>query len=199
MDPPHDPNQDRGPSSPGIDAFTRNYVQKFARRVIGKFGFRSQDREDIQQQLYLKLVKRLPKRCENEPKWKAFLALAVRRQIANMVRDRQAEKRDYRRTCALPGPRQVDGPDPAPIRACDTPSRKGSAERSELDQLTLRIDVTECIASLPDPRHREFCERLQEDSIAQVAKDMEVPRTTLNSWLSKLRCRFEARGLEKYL
>jgi transposase-like protein len=63
----------------------------------------------------------------------------------------------------------------------------------------LMLDVSECLADITDKTQREFYERLKHDSISQVARDMDIPRTTLNAWLGKLRSRFVERGLKDYL
>jgi RNA polymerase sigma-70 factor (ECF subfamily) len=197
MDRPTHPG--RAQKACSVDSFTRGFVRKAARRLIGKFGFKPQDREDIEHSLYLKLLAQLQRTKEPDHRWRAFVAIIASHQIANMIRDRRAEKRDYRRTCSIQTQLASSKSDSADIRDGDVPSRKALPESSELEQINLRIDVAECIASIPNPRHREFCARLQSDSISQVAKDMNLPRTTLNSWLQKVRAPFESRGLQKYL
>jgi hypothetical protein len=63
----------------------------------------------------------------------------------------------------------------------------------------LSLDVAACVARLHDPRLREFCERLQHDSITRISRDMNIPRTTLNWWRRILMQRFEEQGLKNYL
>ncbi len=186
-----------------IDPFTKGYVRKKSRQLAGQFGFRRHDRDDIEQQLYIKLVKHLNGAEANDPCWKAFVAVTVNRRIASMIRDNQAEKRDHRRTCSI---HVVIGTDDGrPIELAETiseheiPVRRVRAKRSERDVVDLKIDLADCVADVPDRKHREFCERLKLDSISQVARDMNVPRTTLNAWIQKLRQRFEEQGLKEYL
>lgn len=187
---------------PELDSFTRGFVRKCARQLAGRFGFRPQDREEIEQRLYLKLVRRLPAADPDDPKWKAFVAITVRRHIVSMIRDQEAEKRDHRRVCSLHVNVSVDE---RPAELADTigedaiPSRRVRARRSPQELAELLLDVTECLADLNDAQQREFCERLKHASIAQAARDMGIPRTTLNAWLVKLRRRFEERGLRDYV
>ncbi len=185
-----------------IDSFTQGFVRKQARKLAGKFGFRPDDNDVIEQQLYLKLLKHLPQANPDCAKWKAFVATTVRRHIASMIRDSLAEKRDYRCTSSL-HVSVGDEDDPAELAdticQCHVPSRRGQVQRAPQEQVELRLDIAECLEHLEDDRLREFCQLLQSRSVAQAARDLDVPRTTLNDWLRKLRSRFEERGLRQYL
>lgn len=182
-----------------LDSFTRGYVRKRARGLIGSGGFRHGDREEIEQTLLLKLAAHLDRADPDDPKWKAFVAKTVRRHIATMIRDREAAKRDHRRVRSIHAVIGADDEGPIELTAVlldhETPGRRGRERRSPQAVAELRLDVAACVASLPDERFREFCERLKHDSIAQVARDMGVPRTTLNTWLEKIRRRFIDCGL----
>nr|BDD45924.1 hypothetical protein 4 [Pseudomonadaceae bacterium] len=190
-------------SADTVDEFTEGYVRKRARQLAGKFGFKRHDRDDIEQQLYLKLAKHLHAADPNDPKWKAFVAITVDRRIASLIRDNKAEKRDHRRACSIHVVVGTD--DDGPVELAETiseheiPARRVRAKRGERDLADLQIDMADCIADLPEEKHRELCERLKHDSISQVARDMEIPRTTLNAWIRKLRQRFEEQGLKEYL
>lgn len=186
-----------------IDSFTEGYVKKSVRQLIGKFGITVSHAEDIEQTLFLKLAKHLPCDDPDDPRWKAFVATTVKRCIANIVRDTRAEKRDHRRVRSIHVVIGVD--EEGPVELADTigdhevPARRLRSRRNDQELSSLRLDLAERIAELPDERHREFMQRLQHDSISQIARDMGVPPTTLNSWLRKLRQRFEDTGLRIYL
>ena len=62
----------------------------------------------------------------------------------------------------------------------------------------LVLDTAEVIAGLT-PELRELAERLKADSVSQVARDLGVPRTTLNGRIQELRRRFERARLRDYL
>jgi RNA polymerase sigma-70 factor, ECF subfamily len=186
----------------GLDSFTQGFVRKSAWQLTGKFGFKQQDRDEIEQRLYLKLARHLHAADPNDPKWKAFVAITVRRHLASMIRDNKAEKRDHRRVCSIHEHRSTDE---GLVELAETisereiPSHLGRAKRSPQELVELLLDVTECVAELSDEKQREICERLKHDSISQVARDMGIPRTTGNAWLGKLRTPFEERGLKDYL
>ena len=186
-----------------IDSFTKGYVRKRARELAGKYGFRWNDRDEIEQRLYLKLAKRLHTADPDDPKWKAFVAMTVSHCIASMIRDNEAEKRDHRRVCSIHV--VIGEDDDGPIEIADTigeqesKSHRGCSPRSQQELSELAMDMAACIAGVGDDRHQELCERLKHDSISQVSRDMDIPRTTLNAWLRKLMHRFEEQGLKDYL
>jgi RNA polymerase sigma-70 factor, ECF subfamily len=186
-----------------IDSFTEGYVKKCVRQLIGKFGITVSDAEDIEQKLFLKLAKYLPCDDPDDPQWKAFVAKTVKRCIANIVRDTRAGKRDHRRVRSIHVVIGVD--DEGPVELADTieehevPARRQQRRRTDQELASLQMDLDELTAELLDERHREFMQRLKHDSILQVARDMDVPPTTLSSWLRKLRQKFEDTGLRDYL
>jgi RNA polymerase sigma-70 factor (ECF subfamily) len=46
---------------------------------------------------------------------------------------------------------------------------------------------------------QELCEKLQSSNMAEIAREMGVPRSTLYGKLTKLRDAFREAGLEEYL
>ncbi len=193
----------RSPAPTRLDPFTRNYVRKAARGLAGKHGFGEEDHEEIQQHLYEKLAPHLGRADSDSPRWRAFVARIVRRHLASLVRNNLAAKRDHRRLRSLDTVVSADACGPVTRgetlskRECD--ARRGRVHRSAEEQAAMAIDVSECLAEIDDPRMREVCRRLMHDSLSQVARDMGIPRTTLRTWLDKLRTRFEERGLKGYL
>lgn len=186
----------------GIDPFTEGFVRKSARQLAGKFGFKRQDRDEIEQRLYVKLAKHLHSADSDEPTWKAFVAKTVRRHIATMIRDNQAEKRDHRRASSIHV--VVNRKGEAPVELADTIGNhqnrpRCGGTRSSQNLADLKLDLDASLNEMPPGKLREFCERLKYASISQVARDMGIPRTTLNAWLRKLRCRFEDSGLRDYV
>ena len=186
-----------------IDSFTEGYIKKSVRQLIGKFGINASHAEDIEQTLFLKLAKHLPCDDPDDPQWKAFVATTVKRCISNIVRDTRAEKRDHRRVRSIHVVIGID--DEGPVELADTigdhevPARRLRSRRNDQELASLRMDLDELTAEMPDARHREFVQRLKHDSILQVARDMDIPPTTLSSWLRKLRQKFEDTGLRDYL
>src|SRR5690606_24330988 len=93
--------------------------------------------------------------------------------IENLLRNRRAQKRDFRRVSSI---HIVIGEDEeGPVELANTisdeqhASRLGQRPRSPQELAELVMDVAACISELPDERHREACELLKTESITQVA------------------------------
>jgi len=186
----------------GVDAFTLGYVRKRARQLVGKHGFRETDREEIEQRLLLKLAGRLHTARPDDPKWKAYLATAASHGIASMIRDKQAEKRDHRKSSSIHA--VVGADEDGPIELSDTigpreaNARLGIAPRSDAALAELGMDVADVMAGLPEDL-RDLCLRLKHGSVSQVAREMGVPRTTLAAAVARLRELFEKAGMHRHL
>lgn len=198
-----DPQRSGPVNDKPIDSFTRGYVKKCARRLIGHHGFYDSDRDEIEQALYLKLAGHLDQANPDDPKWKAFVAKTVSRHIASLIRDRKSPKRDHRRVCSIHVIFTADEEGPVELadtlQEHETPSRRSQECRTEQEATGLRVDVAACIDRLSDQRYRELCRHLMHGTVTEAAGEMNVPRTTLNEWLPKIRQRFEELGLAGYL
>lgn len=186
-----------------LDSFTQGYVQKCARQLMGRHGFTDSDRAELEQTLFLKLAGKFDQANPDDPHWKAFVAKTVSRHIASVIRDRKAPKRDHRRTISIHV--QVTNDEEGPMELAnvlqdnDTPSRRSQELRCEQELAELREDVADCIQRLSDPRFRELCRHLMRGTVAEAARNMDVPRSTIDAWLPKIRKRFEEMGLSEYL
>ena len=60
--------------------------------------------------------------------------------------------------------------------------------------MDVALDTAAVLATLPRPA-RELCERLKKDTVAEVARQMGVPRSTLRDDIARLRDHFRAMGL----
>ncbi|MEZ6141582.1 MAG: helix-turn-helix domain-containing protein [Zavarzinella sp.] len=62
----------------------------------------------------------------------------------------------------------------------------------------MKLDLQELFADLPEDL-RVFANYLQRYSLSEIARMLQVPRTTLQRRVSQLRKRFENAGLKIYL
>ena len=93
------------PSSEGdepiIDQFTARLIRRKAHQLVGRAGFTRSDREDIEQELRLKILKHFSSYDPQQGHRHAFVTAVVERHAANLLRNKQAEKRDHRRVRSL--------------------------------------------------------------------------------------------------
>jgi len=90
--------------------------------------------------------------------------------------------------CSLDQRQTKEGKSPEPI----DPRPSGQ------DAFDLASDLTEALAKLPDDLSA-LAERLKTQSLSQAARDLGVPRSTLQRQVQRLRQCFEDAGLRIYL
>jgi RNA polymerase sigma-70 factor, ECF subfamily len=179
-------------------------VHHKARQLVGKAGYTKDDVDDIKQDLIVDLLERLPRFDPAKATYNTFVACVVERKISNMLRDRQAERRDRRREdCSLND--EIDDGDEVPVQRLATMSqdkhdiRTGKYPRSAEEREHLRLDIETVLASLP-PHLRRAAELLQSLPTAQVAREMGVAHATFyHKYLKRLRAVFAAKGMGDYL
>ena len=171
--------------------------------LIGRYGLTPDDREDLEQEMALDLLLRLPKFDPERACLNTFIARVVERRVSTIIRHRTAAKRDCRsHVCSLDEP--IPGVEGCSTRHdmisqgdCDL--RVGRYGRSEVERLDLRIDVSLVLAGLP-PELRALAERLCTHSVTEIARELGVPRSTLyETGIARLRKAFEDKGLDEYL
>ena len=185
-----------------FDPFTEGLIRKKARQLVNRNGFTDSDREDIEQELTLKLLKKSGAFDSSQAHWNVFVTMIIERGTASLVRDKQAQKRDHRRVCSLnvviakKDKKMIELGDI--IGSHEQDARLGRKQRSDFDQAQLLQDMNEVLSNLP-PELRELAEVMKTDSIAEISRDTGVPRTSLNYRVRQLRQRFEEAGLAEYL
>ncbi|GAB6184576.1 sigma factor [Thermopirellula anaerolimosa] len=195
------------PAQPGtepvLDSFAEWLIRRKARQLARLPGFTRSDREDIEQELRLKLLKHLASYDPQQGRRQAFVTALVERQAANLLRAKWAEKRDHRSVRSL-SMVVAEDEEEGPVELAETISQRhldarlGRATREEHELAELVMDVRDVIAGLP-PELGELAQRLKTDSLSQIARDLGVPRTTLADRVRKLRRCFEQAGLRDYL
>lgn len=185
-----------------FDDLAMKLIKERVKQMIGRNGFTPSDREDLEQEFALHLLKRLRELKEPPQDRQGFLRRVISRYAISLIRRGEAQKRDHRRVSSLSA-RVVDCDGQRVEMARTIPedhvrSRLGVAPSSRLDDLELAHDVAAVLAKLP-PDLRDLCERLKDYSVAEVARQLGVPRRTLRDTISRLRRHFEEAGLRDYL
>ena len=173
-----------------------------AKRLVGHYGLRHCDRDDIEQELAMFLWPRLGKFDPEKGQLKPFIDHVIKKGIATLVKHRLAQMRDYHREeCSLNAPvRDVDGDEAqrgARMDENDGARRLGRTARHFTDQSDLALDLEEAISRLPIDLGR-LCEHLRIDLPAEVSRKTDTPAGTLYDRRKEVQQLFEDRGLKEY-
>ncbi|MGD0274601.1 MAG: sigma-70 family RNA polymerase sigma factor, partial [Syntrophales bacterium] len=174
-----------------------------ARQLVGKAGFRGYNRRDLEQELIIDLLQRLPKYNSEYAKRKTFIDRVVKHKIANLIEAQKAEVRDYRR-CTFSLNDQIEGEDGEEIEKIEVfdqeayLGRTGRLSLSSAEVRNLSIELNKVLKSLP-PELRILCKRLETDTITEISRGIGIPRATLYGLIKKLRAILKEAGLREYL
>ena len=186
----------------GIDTYAAKLIRIKARQLVGKAGFTETDRYDLEQELMIDLLQRMRRFNPAKAKKTTFMTRIVERHVATILEARHAQCRDWR-LCrdSLNAPRENDkGETHELIERLDSKGELGASEREsgEREVSTLRMDIARVLSTLPADL-RDLCDRLRESNMAEIARDLGIPRTTLYDKLTTIRQAFREAGLEDYI
>ena len=190
-------------SGAGIDPYAAGLIRFKARQLVGQAGFTASDREDIEQELTLDLLRRLPKYNPKRAQLNTFIARVVEHQLASLIEAQKAGIRDYRR-CRCSLNECFEDADGRSVERVDTFDqedyllRTGGQSRPSEELSALAIDVTAVLEGLPREL-RNLCWRLQAETVTEISRDTGVPRGTIYESIKKLREIFKDAGLRNYL
>jgi RNA polymerase sigma factor (sigma-70 family) len=156
--------------------------------LVSRAGFTSQDREDLEQELILRLLQSLHLFDPGQAHRNVFVTTVIERAVAMILRERLAKKRDSGVVRSFDQGQTKAGTSPEPV----------DPRPSDQEAFDLASDLAEVLARLPDDL-RALAERLKSQSVSQAARDLGVPRTTLQRRVERLRKTFEDAGLRIYL
>jgi len=186
----------------GADDYAVRLIESKARSLIGHYGFTDDDREDLEEDLMLDYLQRIPKFDPTRAKRSTFIARIVRNKIASIIEARKAQKRSYRTPVySLFGwvRDKTNGYIPR-IETVDADHyllRRGRRRRRE-EVLDLRIDLSRA-TDLLTPELRDLCQRLEHQTPTEISRSTGVPRGTITDRMRKVRTVFEQRGMRDYL
>lgn len=187
---------------PSDDCFIRGIIRRKVKQLIGRAGFTQQDREPLEQELFARVLQSLPRFNPEVAHRNRFITAVVERYVANILRNKKADKRDHRRITSLNV--MIEIADNGPTELAQTigdrelDARLGRQRRSEQELRELALDLAVLIATLPEA-WRTLLELRKSRTMPEIAKEMGVPRTTLNDWMRRIRQRFEKSDMQDYL
>jgi len=187
---------------PSEDRFIRGIIKKKVGQLIGQAGFTPQDRESLEQELFRRVLQSLSQFNPDVGHRNKYVTAVVERYVANVLRDKKAGKRDYRRITSLNVTIELAEEGPTELLQTigdrELDARLCRRRRSETEQSDLAMDMAAIIQTLP-PLWQKLLELRTSMTIVEIAREMKIPRTTLNEWMKRIRVRFEEAGLRDYL
>jgi RNA polymerase sigma-70 factor, ECF subfamily len=156
-----------------IDPNTAAFIRRKASQLIRQNRLANCDQDDLEQDLTLELLKRLPAFDPSKGKREPFVYVLLKNAAADLQRRLMCARK-----CKQLGEQAIDDP----------------AERLA----ELARDVESVLARLPDDL-KAIAELLKNRSVSDAARELGIPRTTLNDRVRALRERFEKAGLRDYL
>lgn len=187
---------------PSKDSFTTALINRKVNMLIDRLGFRYHEREDLKQELLARVIKSLESYDASIGTLNPFITAVVDRQVSNILRARNADKRSSGAMVSLNV--NIKSEDAGPTELLQTISnrevdrRLGRERTLSEEQLNdLKSDMGNVIARLPK-RLQVFLELKKTLSLNEIVNELGVPRSTLGDWMEEIRDHFEEAGLEKY-
>ena len=153
-----------------------DYAGWLARRtaadLVKSRDFNLSDRDDIEQDLIVRLLESWPQFDPAKGSATTFISTVVRNTVSNLIRRRQLELRTFVDSDALP--------------VVEEPSHEHDVD--------LACDVATVLARLP-PEDRDLAERLIDSSVRQIAAEDDATVASVRKRVERLRNVFEAAGL----
>jgi len=179
---------------PKLLEYANEIIRHKARQLSHKLGFGSSNREDIEHELLIAILERWSAFDSKRASARTFVARIIENKAASLVRACQAVKRGVGQCTSLTGDTTNGASD---FDEEQDRARRGIHSRSEVEAVSLRLDVAGVVASLPDDLRR-LCERLLRESVSEAARSTGKHRTTLYRAISEVRKRFTDAGLHEY-
>ena len=174
----------------GIDEYAANFIRYKARQMVRRPEFSKSDLEDLEQEMVLDLLKRLPKYDPERAARNTFAARVIDHKVATIIQYRRRAKRACRNIRSLNVlVKDPDGKYVESVHMVDEQARLrrvGIVKRPEGELLDIRLDVKTLLTGLPD-NMRRVCEFLRFASITEVSQVTGIPRATIYDRMKRLR------------
>jgi len=180
----------------GIDKYAASMIKHKARQLVGKAGLTKSDQPDIEQALMIDLLHRMKHFNPAKGKKTTFIARVVERHISTILQARFAQCRDWRKCHSLNY--TIDNGEGRQTEMIDLLSYDEESQSiGDVELASLKMDVERVLDTLPDDL-KDLCRKLQDNNMAEIAREMGVPRSTLYAQLTRIRKVFREAGLEEY-
>jgi len=183
-----------------ISAYAEKLIQRTARRLVKKLELPKADIEDMEQDLRLELVRRLPAYDPGKSNPATFARMVIQFHAKEIARRHGRPKR-CSRLPVISLSEKVSDEDGDVAERAEVITRaddKRLMVHDDTEAIDMAIDVGEAVRRLPE-EERELCELLSTMSIPKAARHLGMYEGTLRLRVEKLRRKFRRAGLEVYV
>jgi RNA polymerase sigma-70 factor, ECF subfamily len=188
---------------PGLNTQTINLIKHKAWGLIGTIGFTASDRDDIEQELAIDVLRRLPRYNPERAQLATFIVRIIDNKIASIIEARKSRFYDFRLHAYSLNEHTQDtegwiierGDE---IDEDDYLQRTGWRCHHAHDLMNLKADIARILPTLP-PELRDLCSRLQNQNVTDISAETGVPRYRIYAEIGRIREVFEQAGLRDYL
>jgi RNA polymerase sigma-70 factor (ECF subfamily) len=185
-----------------LDADIRFLIRSKANQLTQANGFSRGDREDLEQELTLRLLQRIKAYDPRKASFYCFALVVLDRVALHIIESRSAACRNSAGTVSLHT--RVVSPDGATLALSDLvgpeerSNRVGRFTASEHEARELTLDVRSVVERLPAPL-RKLARRLITTNRAEISRNTGQSESELRDQFRRLRTAFEDAGLQSYL
>ena len=171
------------------DPRVQNLIRRKAKAMVGLFGFNKNDRQDLEQEFRLAILKQSAQYDQSKSSVPTFSDRVIAHRIADLIDERQAQCRDWRKTVSLSEPLPGAEEDMTLEDLLDAEEcinvRKShhSPQQEACDQ---RMDIHRFLSQL-EPQLRDFCMRLLRQTVAEIAHETGEAASTLYDRQNRIR------------
>jgi RNA polymerase sigma-70 factor (ECF subfamily) len=185
------------------NGFTATAIRRKAKRLVGHGRFTEADRPDIEHELKIAVFMAFDQFDPQVGHWNVFMTTVVERAAGKLLAQRKAEKREHTHNVASLSAlvEDFDGelvPLSTQIGEEHREPMTGRVRRSDEESVDMAVDVDFELARLP-PELRDLCESLKEKSVAEISRELGIPRSTLRDRICEIREYFEPGEIYCYL
>jgi RNA polymerase sigma-70 factor, ECF subfamily len=186
-----------------LDSETHRFIRMKATQLAGRYGFRRDEREDVQQSLILACVARFRGFDPTKGSWEGFMRAVVNHAIATLIEARRAARRGHSwYHVSAEASSSDDWRNASPLSDSISEDfyrdRMGGGSQPFERILHLRLDVESAVEALP-AELKCICRLLMAlNHVAQVAVVIGVSRATLHRRVCTIRDAFVTAQLSNY-
>ncbi|CAN5266168.1 hypothetical protein BH11PLA2_BH11PLA2_37020 [soil metagenome] len=189
---------------PGNEAiltdYAKNLIRFKSRQLCRRRDFRSEEPEDVQQYLWLSILKAIHHFDPTKASLNTFIDRVVNTAVAMMVRSRERrdELWDGVGTDSLNGPPSQDGATAQrksqTVTSEDLHRRIGTEPCDEVECREACEAIDHALSAMPNSQRR-FCRKLMAGSVKALATELGVSRRQVRKQIADTRPYFERFGL----